>query len=225
MNALLNTPPSAATLARLPERVLHLINGIGKLPYLASARVAMAPPTNGAQVTAALHTLAGEGMTYVRCVHGALARHASGLVESVFAEVDLDQAPVLVVHRVLAALSALSTDPRPDAATAVALLERRGLGAARRAELSAQVRVATAQTLAAAPVVALDAEARRAARDEALLGLHRWYTEWAEMARALSRNRRELIVIGLARPRSRKAAVVATESTPASLAPATHLAA
>jgi hypothetical protein len=251
MNAPLTTLPSAATLARLPERVLHLINGLGKLPNLASAmeaagftgdeaalgfslldratnpaaRAVVAPATNGARVTAALQTLAGEGMAYVRCVHGTLARHVSGVLSSVFAEVDPEQAPVLLVHRVLTALGALDTDPRPEAATAVALLERRGLGAARRAELAALVRVATAQTLAPVPGPALDVEARRAARDQALIDLYRWYAEWAEMARALARNRRELIVIGLARPRARKAVELAPESAHTNPAPAAHLAA
>jgi hypothetical protein len=37
------------------------------------------------------------------------------------------------------------------------------------------------------------------------------------MARALARNRRELIVIGLARPRARKAAALAADPAPAAL--------
>ncbi len=238
--------PSPATLHRTPARALALLTGIGKVAYLAEAMRTQGfgeseategysliqratQPARGVElpsptaVAGALRTLATEGLSYVRRVQVLLVRRHPDLATEVFAVVDLERAPVLVVGALLERLDALVADARPEAAAALALLEARVLGAARRADLAALVRVATGQQ--ALPVVAPVDDAPRVAREEALVALHRWYADWSETARAVARHRADLIVLGLARRRQSSDEGRAAADTPAAPAQPTTLAA
>lgn len=85
---------------------------------------------------------------------------------------------------------------------ALATLATRGIDAAVRKHLRALL--ATAITQAdAAPHLSL-AEAKR---QEALVGLYRWLQEWADMARSVLEQRNDLITLGLAKRRKKKAKV------------------
>lgn len=80
-------------------------------------------------------------------------------------------------------------EPTSSACTTLA---RRGLTEAVRAELHALVHTAQgAPRVESAPVL-------RAPREQELLALHRWYTDWAGTARAVITRRDYLIALGLA---------------------------
>jgi hypothetical protein len=159
-------------------------------------------PAAGRTVQAALAALADQGMAWVRGVHAVLARRTPAVAVAVFTGLDDGQAPVVVVGTLLDRLAALAADPRPEVAAARATLEQRGLGAARQAELQVLVEEATAQRFD-------DAEPgpdEKVARIEALAALHLWWADWSEIARRAARNRADLIVLGLVKRRSSRAA-------------------
>jgi hypothetical protein len=216
-------PPSVSTLQRTAPRALSLLTGIGKVPYLADAMRAQgfgeaeaaegyaliqratqplpdATPSMPSAVSAALRTLSGEGLSFVRRVQALFARRSPALAREVFATVDVSGAPVLVVGAVLDRLDALRADARAEVVATMMLLEQRALGAEKRAELATLVRVATGQETL--PVEGGPDGDARAAREAAQLALYRWYADWSETARAVARHRSDLIILGLARRRS-----------------------
>lgn len=114
---------------------------------------------------------------------------------------------VIGVRRLLERLDALEGSPDREATraqdhAALAKVAARGIDAAERARLWQLVR--TAQATAPAP--AYDPAAAEAARREALIELHAWYEEWAEVARVVITKQSHLIHLGLAnRARPQKA--------------------
>jgi len=123
------------------------------------------------------------------------AQHTFVFAEGLEADVGADG--VVAAQRFLARVDALGGPKRAAArdgdTRALAQLERRGVGAAARAELReliAAVQKGDPKIAPAAPVVALD-RADKAA-------LYAWYTEWAGIARSLVKRRDHLIRLGLA---------------------------
>lgn len=239
------TIPANPTLNRIPEKAIRLIVAVGKLPRVRAAMEAIgftavevdeglrlirlvarpegegvAPPTGtDTKAREAARRLGAEGPSFLRRVVATLERHHAALALEVLACVDASVSPVVAVFDTLARIEALSTDPRPEAAAALALLESRGLGAATRQELSACVDIVTGRT----PADAVPAGDPRIARQENLVALYRWYQEWSTMAREVVTQRHDLIVLGLAKPR-RRAEVAESSSAPLADAPAVKVA-
>lgn len=108
-------------------------------------------------------------------------------------------AAVVGVRRVLERLDDLQGAPDREATreqdhAALAKVALRGIDAAERARLWALVRTAQG----AAPSPSDDANVIARARYNALVELHAWFEEWAEVARAVIKKRVHLIALGLA---------------------------
>lgn len=115
---------------------------------------------------------------------------------------------VLGMRRLLERLDALEHAPERAATreadhAALATLATRGITPAERTHLWQLV--TTAQSPAPAPAPTVNREAAEAARQQALLDLHAWYEEWADVARAVIKKHQLLIYLGLASPRSERA--------------------
>lgn len=105
---------------------------------------------------------------------------------------------VIGVRRLLGRLDDLEHAPerantREQDHAALAKLAQRGIDAAERARLWALVH--TAQD--AAPAPSEDIAARSQERLDALIELHAWFEEWAEVARVVIKKRGHLIALGL----------------------------
>jgi hypothetical protein len=101
---------------------------------------------------------------------------------------------VTLLHR----LDELEEGSEADRA-AIATLDKRGITAAMRGQLRALVSVAQAAKSDDAPLADT-----APANQQALEALHRWYRDWSETARAVIRRRDHLIVMGLAKRRTKK---------------------
>jgi hypothetical protein len=114
-----------------------------------------------------------------------------------FANLSATRGPGAVVgmKTYLDRLTALETSADADDQAAVALLAKRGITPARRAELAALV--ATAESYEA-PAADVPAEDNR----ENLLRLRAWYEEWSGVARSIIKRRDHLIRLGLAQRRT-----------------------
>jgi hypothetical protein len=94
--------------------------------------------------------------------------------------------------------------PAAEQKLANEVLEKRGFGAAKRAELTKLL--ATAKKLSGEGGASADAAAEREALDEHLRAARAFYEEWAAIARSEIKRRDHLILMGLASRRSRAAA-------------------
>jgi hypothetical protein len=165
------------------------------LAELALAGDEPAPVDRDEAVVGARARLAVLGPSFARRVEAAALRVDPGLAQTLFARWS-GSAPLAVsVPILLDAVAALANDPRPAAATLIAVLRKRRLGEDAQAELRLLVDQARGVG-AGAP-----AAAAPRSREAILLALYRWWREWAETARATLPRRADQIRLGIARPR------------------------
>jgi hypothetical protein len=136
-----------------------------------------------------------------RRIHAALERLHPEQDAFVFAGLEANRGPtaVLGVAILLDRLDQLQAGSEADRA-AIATLEKRGITANVREHLRGLVSVAQAAKPGDAPVV----ETVPATQPQALEALHAWHRDWSETARAVVRRRDHLILMGLAKRRTRK---------------------
>lgn len=117
---------------------------------------------------------------------------------------------VITVRTLLDRLDGLAAKGGDESRRAMALLETRGLTPERRDKARALLRsLEVAETGDAGAEAAWDEEAEaalRAEKEAAVQAMWAWYQEWAKTARTVVRNRNHLIMLGLARRRSRGSA-------------------
>jgi hypothetical protein len=143
-----------------------------------------------------------------RRIHAALQRLHPEQDAFVFAGLEANRGPsaVLGVAILLDRLDQLQGGSEADRA-AIATLEKRGITASVREHLRGLVALAQAAKAGDAPV----AESVPTAQQQALEALYAWHRDWSETARAVIRRRDHLILMGLAKRRSRKDDEAGTE--------------
>ena len=110
---------------------------------------------------------------------------------------------------------------RDDDAAAIEELGRRGVGSSERARLRALVDLAQSS-----PATLVDEPEALMANDRSqdLYALYCWYQRWVEIARAVIKNRKDAVALGIAHRRSRTAtevgAPIATQPPPFGVSPA-----
>ncbi|APR75287.1 Hypothetical protein A7982_00633 [Minicystis rosea] len=215
--------PSRQTLDEIPSRVLTFLLGVSKYP---TARAALSQrgytPAEHDHAWSLLTTLgsypaapsAGVVDKAVRdavieidawdepnfaIIGTALARKHPALVEMIFAGLSPKQGveSVTAVSTLLDRLDKLELDPSAEAKAASSTLADRGYPKAERTRLRDLVSKARAFT-AASPV-------DETAREAILRDLYAWHSDWSTTAKAIIKQRRLLIALGLATPQRRKA--------------------
>jgi hypothetical protein len=138
-----------------------------------------------------------------RRIHAALERLHPAQDAFVFAGLEPNRGPtaVLGVAILLDRLDQLETGSDADRA-AIATLEKRGISAAVRQHLRGLVALAQSAK-PAGPAAAF--EGAPSMQQQALQALYAWYRDWSETARAVIRRRDHLILMGLAKRRTKKA--------------------
>lgn len=224
---------SEQTLKNTPERALAFLRGVGTNDTIRAilARVGYLPkehaegwkllqacsgydstggfePANE-KVSNAINQLDAWDERGFRVINASLARHFPEQAAFVMQGLAPAQgaAAVIGVSTLLARLDQLEhaaerKATRKQDAEALDLLATRGITAAKRKELAELVKVAqSAQPISIDPKVAEDRQHRQL---EALAELRKWFTEWAEVARAEISRRDYLITLGLAQRRVAK---------------------
>jgi hypothetical protein len=137
-----------------------------------------------------------------RRIHAALERHHPEQDAFVFAGLEPSHGPaaVLGVLKLLDRLDQLTQGNEAERA-AIATITKRGITPVIRKHLRTLVAVAQSVGPVDAPL-ALNATSE--AQQRALEALFAWYKDWSETARAVIRRRDHLILLGLAKRKSRK---------------------
>jgi hypothetical protein len=148
--------------------------------------------------------------TGFRRIHAALERHHPEQDAFVFAGLEPSRGPAAVigVAKLLDRLDQLDKGNEAERA-AIATITKRGITAELRAHLRSLLTVAQS----VGPVDAPSApDASTVTQQQALEALYAWYKDWSETARAVIRRRDHLILMGLAKRRSRKEEEASEES-------------
>ncbi len=234
--------PTRTVLDGTPQRVVTFLGALGMQPAIMAALQAAGysqrdhdkawsllatvlgyteagPPAPENAAVQAIHAIDDwEAGGFVRA-EAALKHHHPEQARFVFDGLTAARGPASVAAMVvfLDRLDALERGPARKATrkadhAALATLAVRGIDASERQRLRELVATASAFTLAPVPpsTYVTAAQERRSA---ALLALYRWHEDWSSTARVVVTRRRDLIRLGLAKPRQKKAAAT-TPPTP-----------
>jgi hypothetical protein len=158
-----------------------------------------------------------------RVVRATLDRRYPAIAASVLDGIGPSTGPAAVVGvaTLLDRLDALEKQKTKEAHAALSVLGDRGIDAAERKRLRALVVAAQSAPLVDGASAAGAAASRKAADDAhvaALAALRAWYEEWANVARASVKRRDHLILMGLAKRKSRTPAPSPATNAPSAAA-------
>jgi hypothetical protein len=191
----LRNPRAAAKLVEHGFTEQDLREGFTLLASLVRLQLATAAPVEDRKL---LQRLEAFEKRWLGIARAALERHHPGLAEVLFANLRSSAGAHVAVSmgafiERLDALAKPDSSYGPEAADAIALLDRRGLSPGRIAE--GRALLDELAVVRAAPIHEISADEQKAAED----AMWRWYLEWSEIARSAISDRRVLRSLGFLR--------------------------